>query len=558
MLKNLLGASVAVAALAMTGSPAFALNIQELDFAEKTGEHEIHVGYDKSQNNWTAATSQPASFKLDWRLKVHSLNAIDPSKSYVRLSVLGTEEAQGEYTLQETRSNPGVSYPTITWSDLKTFNIPGNKLLLAPTAVARCQQIHAEGGRPNQSHRVYIGQIASRLKAQVDNFSNVTFSKNEEKTVFSELYAVCDKDPSWNAPNTVVFDHGEFKVNGIELFLTTYSGATTQPNPATTCKKGRVLVRLKASKAGNAKFKLWTKVGGGAMTSKVIDAWAYHDGNGGFKAEHTEWVSVDTTTLVQAMAEEQVSTDGFNKSTQWKNITLPCSDQGGSGLTTQHDEPMAPPRTLKGDFTFVDHGAPKCAREGKALISFSSNQPGDVDYTLDCTNGQNFSGTAKLVKNPSGGFVAAALKSFNVASSTVYSCALKSSAPGEAKLHQWKSHNYKCETPAIVPPVGGLQVAPKPSQEAREDAARAKAIEDARARQQAEAAIQARLKAAQDAAEAKRRQEALIAAQRTKAALEAQRINALKMQQAAQQRRASAPVGVVPQPGMQRPVLRPR
>jgi hypothetical protein len=344
-------------------------------------------------------------------------------------------------------------------------------------------------------------------------------------------------------PNDVVFDHGDFKVKGIELFLSTYSNATTEPNAATTCKKGRVLVRLKASKAGNAKFQLWTQVGDGAMTSKVIDAWAFHDGNGGFKAEHIEWVSVDKTSVLQAKAEELVS--GFGTSTAWKDITLQCSDQG-SGLTTQHDQPMAPPRTLKGDFSFVDHGAPKCTREGKALISFSSNQPGDVNYTLDCTNGQNFSGVAKLVKNPAGGYVAAALKSFDIATSTVYSCALKSSAPGAAKLHQWKSHNYKCEIPAIIPPVGGLQVAPKPDQEARDvpakvDAAVATPDRAAEAEKQRRAAIQARLKAAQDAAEAKRKREAVAAAERArklklKAALERKRAEAArkKAEEAAQ------------------------
>lgn len=363
-------------------------------------------------------------------------------------------------------------------------------------------------------------------------------------------------------PGGIVQDMGEFKTTGINLFLTTYPGATTQPNPATTCKKGRVLVRVNTSKAGPAKFKLWTKVGGAPVTSKVIDAWASFDGNGGFKAEHTEWVSVSEPTQVQAMAEDMVN--GIGQSTQWKNITLQCTGAGGGGkgggLTTQTDEPMAPPRTLKGEFSFVDHGAPKCAREGKALISFTSNQPGDVHYTLDCTNGQNFSGTAALVKNPAGGYVAAALKSFDVASSTVYSCALKSTVPGAGKLHQWKSHTYKCETPAIIPPVGGLQTAPRPGQEARKDAARIKAIEDAHARQQAGAerqrreALQARLKAAQNAAEAKRRQDALVAAQRLKAAQQ-RRVNALLIQQSqkARKRRATAPaVHATPESSLQR------
>jgi len=98
----------------------------------------------------------------------------------------------------------------------------------------------------------------------------------------------------------------DFKINDIDLFLTTFSGANTQPNPASICKKVQVKVRLKTTKAGAAKFKLWTNVGG-VMTSKVIDGTASHDGNGGFKAEHTEWISVNKPTYVQAKAEEMVS-----------------------------------------------------------------------------------------------------------------------------------------------------------------------------------------------------------------------------------------------------------
>jgi len=78
----------------------------------------------------------------------------------------------------------------------------------------------------------------------------------------------------------------------IELFRSTYSHATSQPNPGTVCKKARWLVRLNTNKAGPVKFKLWSQTGDGPITSKVIDSWAAFDGNGFFKAEYSEWTEV--------------------------------------------------------------------------------------------------------------------------------------------------------------------------------------------------------------------------------------------------------------------------
>jgi hypothetical protein len=222
-----------------------------------------------------------------------------------------------------------------------------------------------------------------------------------------------------------------FKIQDIKLFLTTYSHAFTRPNPATKCKKTKLLVRLKASKAGPAKFKLWKKVGNGAMTSKVIDAWASHDGNGGFRAEYSEWISVNKTTFVQAKAEEMVTAGPFGKSTPWKDITLQCTDVGGGGLTVGNPHPaddgVLPPRKLTGDFSFIDNGSPKCERTGKALINFkttASAPQGNVHWSLDCTNGTHLSGVAQAIKNPKGGYIAPALASFQITKNSVYYCAL--------------------------------------------------------------------------------------------------------------------------------------
>lgn len=85
------------------------------------------------------------------------------------------------------------------------------------------------------------------------------------------------------------------------------------------------------------------------------------------------------------------------------------------------------------------------------LISFKTNSTNDVHYGVDCTNGKKFSGVAKPVKSPLGGLVAVALKSFPITKTENYFCALKTTAPGAAKLHKWKGHKFKCVSREIDP-----------------------------------------------------------------------------------------------------------
>lgn len=120
-------------------------------------------------------------------------------------------------------------------------------------------------------------------------------------------------------------------VSGIELFLSTYQNHTTRPNPATVCKKGRILVRVSTSRPGPVKFRLWTKVGDAPMQDEVIDAVSTAKNEFTFNAEYTKWVSVSKTSYVQAKVEEMVNPIGLTDG--WKDITLQCSDIGG-GVTT--------------------------------------------------------------------------------------------------------------------------------------------------------------------------------------------------------------------------------
>ena len=159
---------------------------------------------------------------------------------------------------------------------------------------------------------------------------------------------------------------------------------------------------------------------------------------------------------------------------------------------------------LAGDFSFIDESGTQCPREGKALINFSLNMQANVHWSLDCTNGKHPSGVAQAVEGPNG-FVAPAVASFDITKTSVYSCALKTVAPGPVKAHQWKSHTFRCVTPAVGTGSDDVQVAPKPDSDTADAIAKRKADADAAAAAAAAKKRKADADAAAAAAAAKKR-----------------------------------------------------
>lgn len=130
----------------------------------------------------------------------------------------------------------------------------------------------------------------------------------------------------------------------------------------------------------------------------------------------------------------------------------PTDAGGSSDLAPDPGRPDEPPpsRTLAGDFSFIDNSGTRCPRQGKALINFTTNQPQNVHYSLDCTHG-SFSGVAQTAKSPKGGFIAPALVSFDIKQTTQANCALKTVAPGKPKTHTLKGHLFQCVATTGVP-----------------------------------------------------------------------------------------------------------
>jgi hypothetical protein len=224
----------------------------------------------------------------------------------------------------------------------------------------------------------------------------------------------------------------ELKVGTIELFRSTYTHATSQPDPATVCKKARWLVRLNTNKIGPVRFKLWTKVGEAPMTSKVIDAWAAHDGPGEYKAEYAEWTEVTKTSVVQAMAEDMTNT--FGQSTGWKDITLHCTGVGGGGFADaprpNPDEPVTQPLKVTGDLALADQaGAPKDKpRLGQAVFKILASKPGNTSYRLTCTGRRQWEGSLPTAKVGEYKYQAVGAHNFQIDKTEQIGCALRSTS----------------------------------------------------------------------------------------------------------------------------------
>ena len=178
-------------------------------------------------------------------------------------------------------------------------------------------------------------------------------------------------------------------------------------------------------------------------------------------------VRFDVTNNEQVTCVLRTRIGGVLKPLDGASKTFQChkpTDAGASSDlvpdTRPEDLPPVHP-TLSGDFSLVDNGATKRARQGKALINFKTSKPDNVHYSLDCTNG-HFSGVAQTAPSPKGGFIAPALVSFDVKQTTHAKCVLKTVAPGKPKVHTLKGHVFQCVRPTDVGGSDDLTPDPRP------------------------------------------------------------------------------------------------
>ncbi|MDA7948878.1 MAG: hypothetical protein MPJ78_15555 [Hyphomicrobiaceae bacterium] len=236
------------------------------------------------------------------------------------------------------------------------------------------------------------------------------------------------KDGKKSAVRTINIDCPPFKV--------TSSWLKYDVEDKPTCKKMVVEeTTWKSTRPGSAPFEIKTQ--GGLVV---------HSGTLQFAREGLEYVAKTRRTLQMG---------AFDSDMMARITNQPSANSGWTRLRVQCLE-------FKGDFSFVDRGAPKCDRKGKALINFSMNVETDIGYSLDCNIG-HFSGVAKPAPDGKGGYVAPALVTFDIEKTTRVACALKSVSPGPTKIQALKGELFQCVTPTFDPVTTDLTAEPNPT-----------------------------------------------------------------------------------------------
>src|SRR6185295_4975146 len=117
------------------------------------------------------------------------------------------------------------------------------------------------------------------------------------------VQVICD--PVVKSPtNDVKNDFGDFDVESVKLFLTTYQNNQPGSNPGTVCPALKVTSRAKANQAGPVTMRIWRQKDAGPITSDVQQAWASFDAaKNGYFATYEKWENVGTTAYFQYKTE---------------------------------------------------------------------------------------------------------------------------------------------------------------------------------------------------------------------------------------------------------------
>ena len=383
--------------------PALALKLEGFNIKQKVLQNEypaIHVKFDRVADNWTVVTNDDVRVVVDYEIEVKSTYALAPG-SKISLSL---DNMHAEVPLQSTNSNYGETH-----SGDVALRRDGSALdEIKAAALATCQTIRGNGGKPSKEHRI---PKMFELSAYAEAYSTAPWFTEEtaHDTTLARIDLVCDLDPDWHEPIKPVGDGfaadvGNFRPRTIELFLTTYLNQVTHPTPGTTCKKLEVKVRIEANKIGPVTYKLWRQPGEAISKSHLITFQEDGPFKGRFIAEDTYWITFDKTTYIQFMAEIGGTPVGI--STPWKDISIVCGSGGGGGLTGEAPPGadnsagglIAPFKVIDANIILRKVSGAACPAHVTATVTYRTNKPGSFQHYVGCTNGFSNGGTIQVTQ----------------------------------------------------------------------------------------------------------------------------------------------------------------
>ncbi len=310
----------------------------------------------------------------------------------------------------------------------------------------------------------------------LDNTSIEEFG-SEQDHLYRVTHTVTNKfnvtivcEPVVLDPVDPVADDSDFYPTKVQAFLSTFKGQVTKPNPATQCKKGRILARVTTSKAGPVKIRLSTKTGNAKPVSEIMNAMSKKRSDGTFSADMIKWISVNKTTKIGANVRD-LTNNKNGKATGWKYLTLQCGDIGGGLAGNDAAKPdqgsVAVPVKVTGKINML----PKTRklgggyREGTIKIRLGSNKKGPTSYKLTCSGGYEWSGKLRPIR-AGGKRKTLAVHKFKYNKSFDMGCALRSTSMAGNPVIALGSRRYtipKVNTNVAVGGNGQIKDKPRPS-----------------------------------------------------------------------------------------------
>ena len=471
----------ALGAITLTTTPVFAekAGLNSMSFDAKDASGVIHViSTDKAKWNQI----KPGAIQFNARMKINTKYPGYVDDVAVLLGECAGGFCAGVLPVLWSDSIVERDYDRTEGVSLSTLNIgvSGTGITLGDQIIARCNaKLQPDGPTKSHgfTHELPLAFIADTGEtwgdidnqpdeAQLGSWPHRPNETDHVRTDTLSVQVICD--PVVKSPtNDLKHDFGDFDVESVKLFLTTYQNTQPGSNPGTVCPALKVTSRAKANQAGPVTMRIWRQKDNGPITSEVKQAWASFDAaKNGYFATYAKWEDVGTTSYFQYRT-EIVEDSVFPPFDGWKDITVHCTNPGGGGLAPlpQDDPDLPQPHAeWQGELTIADSaGADKsCPRKGQVFFAATRAEPGDFDYRISCSNGAFFTGTATAYDQGSGIFEAYGAHDISVSRTRSIQCTLQELQPAPVTVATDRQ-DFTCNNPAIDPVADDLTAEPRPN-----------------------------------------------------------------------------------------------
>ena len=440
--------SIAAAALAATTLPAAAAGkLNKLEFKTTSAYNQVIRVVSTDKKRWDKIVLSNVHFFAEMDLAGSLAPHTRISRVGISFGHCGASCATDPLLFHETAINNRTYKKsrnvTLDISHIKTSSPQG--IATQPYGddiLSRCNQ-HLSANGPTNGHSFDYTLHASLLvssyvvgtmsMAGTGSSTHWGATPHHNTTKPFQVRVVCE--PAMVSPvGDVAAAEPDFTVKGITARLITSALKPHQPNPATRCQVTTARVRVATSKAGPVKFLLWSKLGGEAAQSQLVEAWSSHKGPGKYEAVFDKAIKVDKTTQVQIMAEDM--TNPVGQTSGWKSSTLHCSGAGGGGLTVgpgpnnPDNRIPTPPLQVTGAISYGEKPGSVQNQPRDAIVNFRlwANKSGTTSYRLTCSGGHEWTGTVATNAVGGGKYQGSAMKSVHIDKTTDLGCVLRSTS----------------------------------------------------------------------------------------------------------------------------------